>query len=408
MPLNPARWASLRRWLHPEVRTVQGGPGAGGWFCRLPFTEITIDPAGDVYPACCPDWVAFPMGNLLPQAWEEVWNGERAQAFRASAYDGTLRYCDRNWCPHLSDVSAGLKSDVVLPLEDLERGLERYSRPLRKAVRKKQTRLEEGPVHAVLNYDPSCNLQCPSCRNEVRQATGEERERILRIHKTVTTGILPRVRSISLTGVGDPFGGRIFREFLEQYDSRRFPKIESIHFNTNGQLFSPQMYARMPGLHGLRLSTDISIDATTPEVYEKLRWPGRWDRLMENLQFLRTLRNLHCLGISMVVQHENYQQMLDFIRLGESLVHRNRYTFVEFKRIRQWGHVPEETFRQTSMANLSASEKEEFLRLLRSVEQQRIHNAGKGLFPVIRHNLQEYLQGGAAKNRLTERSGFKR
>jgi len=392
MPLNPARWFPLRGGGRTSGAAGKRRPGTGGWFCRLPFTEIAIDPAGDVYPACCPDWVAFPLGNLLDQDWEEVWNGDRARAFRESAYDGSLRYCDRNWCPHLSDAAAGLRSGVVVPVEERARALEGYSRALRRAGRKRETRLAEGPVHAVLNYDPSCNLRCPSCRNEIRQATGRERERILRIHEAAASGILPRVRSVSLTGVGDPFGGRVFREFLEAYDPRRFPGIRSIHLNTNGQLFSPEMYARMPGLHGLQLSTDISIDAATPEVYERLRPPARWDRLVENLRFLRALRNLHCLGISMVVQADNYRQMLDFIQLGESLVHRNRYTFVEFKRIRQWGHVPEEEFRRTSLANLSAPEREALQDLLRSVEERRAHNASHGLYPVIRHNLQGILR----------------
>ena len=47
-------------------------------FCRVPFTEISIDIFGQVWPGCCPDWVEFPFGNILEQPWEEIWNGENA------------------------------------------------------------------------------------------------------------------------------------------------------------------------------------------------------------------------------------------------------------------------------------------------------------------------------------------
>lgn len=364
-----------------------------GFFCRLPFTEVSIDQDGAVYPACCPDWVAFPLGNLLSQEWDDVWNGDMARELRSSMYEGSLRYCDKKWCPHISEVRSGLQSSVVVPIEGIESAMRRYPRPLRKALRKRETRLTTGPLHALLNYDPSCNLRCPSCRRELKQAKGEALDRVLRIHRVVAGRILPHVRSISLTGVGDPFGGRVFREFLQGFDPKRFPGIESVHLNTNGQMFTREMFERMPGLRRVRLSTDISIDATTPPVYEKLRQPGSWGRLMENLAFIRTLENLECLGISMVVQYDNFRQMLDFIALAESMLYRNRYTFVEFKRLRNWGHLSGEEFERMSMASMSEAEKGEFLDLLRAVEEKRVHNARHRLYPVIRHNLQEFLEG---------------
>jgi len=364
-----------------------------GFFCRLPFTEVSIHLDGAVYPACCPDWVAFPLGNLLTQEWDDVWNGDTARELRSSMYEGSLRYCDKEWCPHISEVRSGLQSSVVVPIEGIDPAMKRYPRPLRKTIGRRETRLETGPLHALLNYDASCNLRCPSCRTELKQAAGEALEQVLRIHGVVVGRILPHVRSISLTGVGDPFGGRVFREFLQGFDPRRFRGIESVHLNTNGQLFTREMFERMPGLRHVRLSTDISIDATTPGVYEKLRRPGTWGRLMENLAFIRTIENLECLGISMVVQYDNFRQMLDFIALGESLRYRDRYTFVEFKRLRNWGHLSKEEFERMSMASMSEADKGLFLDLLRTVEEKRMHNAKNRLYPVIRHNLQEFLEG---------------
>jgi len=68
-----------------RIRGARAETASEALFCRLPFTEVCIDEAGDVWPNCCPDWVEFPLGNLLEQSWAEVWNGERARSLRSPA-----------------------------------------------------------------------------------------------------------------------------------------------------------------------------------------------------------------------------------------------------------------------------------------------------------------------------------
>jgi MoaA/NifB/PqqE/SkfB family radical SAM enzyme len=199
------------------------------------------------------------------------------------------------------------------------------------------------------------------------------------------------VESIALTGVGDPFMSRVFRNFLFNFDSKKYPGIKIIHFHTNGQLFDETTYNKMKGIHHLKISTDISIDATTAEVYNKVRAPGNWDRLMKNLQFIKGLDNLDLLGISMVVQQDNYMQMPAFIELAESLVHNKRNTFVEFKRIRQDAHLSQEQFQFIGIDEMDVDRKHEFLETLNRVEMKRRYNAKNKILPEIRHNLQEYL-----------------
>lgn len=343
-------------------------------FCKLPFTRISIDDGGNVWPACCPDWVEFPLGNVFKQEWDDIWHGDAATRFRNSMFDGSLRYCNREWCPNIADAEAGIRNYHVVPLSESPR-----------------TWNGSGPNHVNLNYDQTCNLKCPSCRHDFLHVRGNELDRIKELQSFVEARILPEVESVALTGVGDPFMSRVFRNFLIDFDITKYPALKTIHFHTNGQLFDERMYAKMPGIHGLRLSVDISIDAAGPEVYGKVRPPGDWTLLMRNLQFIKNIDNLILLGISMVVQPANFREMPAFVKLGESLVSGGRQTFVEFKRPRNYSHLSEEEFSQLDIGQLPPDEMTLFQGILTEIERKRLFNARRGILPAINHNLQEFL-----------------
>lgn len=343
-------------------------------FCKLPFTRISIDDDGNVWPSCCPDWVAFPLGNVFEQSWDEIWYGDTATKFRDSMFDGSLRYCKRNWCPHVADAESGIKNYQVIPHSESP-----------------ATWVPQPPVHVNLNYDMTCNLKCPSCRSDYIHYKGDKLNRLIKLHKYVEEQILPQVESIALTGVGDPFMSQVFREFLFNFDSKKYPNIKTVHLHTNGQLFDEKTYSQMKGLHDINLSTDISIDAASADVYDVVRPPGNWNKLMRNLEFIKKLDNLVLLGISMVVQQANYRQMMQFVELGESLVYRKRNTFVEFKRIRHDPHLTREQFQQIGIDEMPMNMKDEFINELYKIEKKRIWNAYNNIRPAINHNLQEYI-----------------
>jgi len=347
-------------------------------FCKLPFSRISIDDDGNIWPACCPYWVAFPLGNVFNQTWDEIWYGDAAKKFRDSMFDGSLKFCDWNWCPHIADAQAGIENYHVIPHENSPSEWK-----------------ECPPIHVNLNYDLTCNLICPTCRNDYIHYQGDQLKKVQYIQEYAEKQILPTVESIALTGSGDPFMSRVLRNFLINFDSKKYPNIKSIHFHTNGQLFDEKMYNKMKGIHHLKLSTDISIDAATSGVYGKMRPPGKWERLMKNLQFIKGLDNLVLLGISMVVQQENYKEMLPFVELGESLVHNNRETFVEFKRLSHWPHLSDQQYKKMGLDEIDPSMKKDFLEILHLVERKKMYNAKNKIWPAIHHNLQEYIVPGS-------------
>jgi radical SAM protein with 4Fe4S-binding SPASM domain len=48
--------------------------------CQLPWTTIAIHPNGDVYP--CMAWTRPPVGNLLNDSFDTIWNGAPLAALR--------------------------------------------------------------------------------------------------------------------------------------------------------------------------------------------------------------------------------------------------------------------------------------------------------------------------------------
>lgn len=343
-------------------------------FCKLPFGRISLDDDGNVWPACCPDWVEFPMGNIFTQSWDEIWMGENAKKLRDSSFDGSLRHCKKDWCPNIIDAQSGIDNYHVIPLEKAPKQWD-----------------PAPPIHINLNYDQTCNLKCPSCRTDFIKLKGDKLDKVITLHQYAEQNILPQVETIALTGVGDPFMSKVFRNFLLNFDKKKYPSIKKIHLHTNGQLFTEKNYMEMKGLHDIELSTDISIDAASAAVYSKVRPPGDWKKLKRNLDFIKKLDNLVLLGISMVVQKENHNELIPFSELAENLVYRNRPTFAEYKRMRHDPHMTLDLFKEISIENASEKVKKEFQKQLIALEQKRLINANFGIKPEIRHNLNYYF-----------------
>jgi hypothetical protein len=312
-------------------------------FCSKPFTWLevsrgTLAGEGDAF-LCCPAWLSTPVGNAQTQTIEEIWNGERAQAIRASIHDGSFRFCDRTRCPFLQspggDGPVQRRADVSEPL-------------LRDAIDRRLTVLPHGPLDINCSYDRSCNLSCPSCRTKVI-VESREKDRVLRIQRRLTEEALPGARMLYITGSGDPFGSPFFRRWLQTMDRANMPNVRTIHLHTNALLFTPRMWETIPAdVRALVKDVDISIDAARAETYAVNRRGGDFDTLLRNLEFIVTLRAdgpLRWLGINMVVQANNFREMPEFVALGK----RFRVDTVYFQQLVNWGTFTDAEFAERAV-----------------------------------------------------------
>lgn len=309
-------------------------------FCSRPFRTLHVSgfkkPKGDAY-LCCPSWMPTVTGNLQDDTVDQVWNGPEAQALRRSVLDGSFSHCIRDRCPYLQTISGPVSrvEDVTDP-------------ELRAAIEGQLAVLPYGPRELNCSYDNSCNLSCPTCRTR-KIIERREEEQILRIQARLEDEALPDTEFLYITGSGDAFASPSFNRWLRTMDVSRTPRLETIHLHTNAQLWTPEMWAKIPPpTRRLIRSAEISIDAATASTYAINRRGGTFDTLLRNLAFVRDLRTeraLVFLKISFVVQANNFREMPDFVQLG--LEH--AVDVVYFGKLVNWGTFGQQAFAERAV-----------------------------------------------------------
>ena len=99
------------------------------------------------------------------------------------------------------------------------------------------------------------------------------------------------------------------------------PCLKRLHIHTNAQLWAPEMWKTIPDeIQQMVKTAEISIDAASSQTDFINRRGGSFERLLENLEFISPFHEsipMELIGISMVVQENNFREMPDFIRLGK-------------------------------------------------------------------------------------------
>jgi pyruvate-formate lyase-activating enzyme len=325
---------------HPE-------PVLSHCFCAKPFDKLETAARGDVY-FCCPAWLPKPIGNLERQSPQEIWNSPAAQDIRRSILDGSYRHCSRMHCPKLTAQ--------VLPAADKVRDPRHQD-----IIREGRTRLDGGPRRLVLNHDPSCNLSCPSCRTRRIVAHKVRQERMNAMTDRVLMPLLEGVRSLHITGSGDPFGSAHFRHVLRQVSRRRLPGLR-FDLQTNGLLLA-QSWDELR-LDDLIDTVAISIDAARPETYAALRRGGEFARLLDNLGFVAMKRRsgqIRRVRLDVVVQTLNFRELPEVVDLGRDF----GFDGVKLQMIRSWNTYEPEEFAWHNIGSPAHSLFPEFLQVLR-------------------------------------------
>lgn len=326
-----------------------------GRFCGNPFSQFDVYEDGNAY-VCCSGWLPVAIGNLHRQSPSEIWNSPTAVQIRQSIFDGSFRYCDHKVCPYIQNDS--------LPTLETARQDARFTR----AIDTRATTLDTLPTFINLCNDASCNLWCPSCRtHRINFTSGAEYDKRKALQDKLISALLKdagdRRFRLSVTGSGDPFASKIFREFLFDLDGTEFPGLE-ISLQTNGVLLTPRTWQRMHRIRNNITDVIVSFDATTPETYAVTRRGGHWPTLIENVRALGALRKtgeLRFLKLDFVVQQANYREMPQFVELGESL----GADRVGFSLLMNWGTWSTAEFNVRSIWRRDHPEFDHFLEVLR-------------------------------------------
>jgi hypothetical protein len=327
-------------------------------FCSRPFThlEVSTQPQRGAAFMCCPSWLPKSIGNIAEAPLEEVWNGEAARDIRRSILDGSFRHC-KALCPFLQT-----KTGFVQYADDV------VDEEMRRVLRDGPEVLSSGPLVLGAAFDSSCNLSCPTCRSHHKIESHAE-EQILALQEKLSSETFKDLRMLYITGSGDAFGSPYFLSWLRRMRLSEFAHLR-IHLHTNALLWTSRIWQKIPpDVRDRVASAEISIDAASESTYLKNRRGGDWNRLMENLAFISTLRAagpLSHVKIHMVVQENNFLEMPQFVELGK----RFGFDAVYFSRVLDWGVLDAEEIKGRSVHRAEHPRHAEFLGLLEDLRLQ--------------------------------------
>lgn len=317
--------------------------------CTAPFsyTEITND--GQYL--CCPGWLPTDVNDS--DNFKENFYSDKSNKIRESILDGSYKFCKENLCPHLASFNKGNIPSAFKP----------KTNPIFKNPK---------PNWVVFGFDLSCNLGCPSCRSEFINFVGERRIEMDKTLDKVVEQMGDVLQGITLCGGAEPFYSKTMMRFMREFDSTKFPKLKSIHLHTNGTLWNKNSWKAITPIHKYISTCEISMDAGTKEVYNIVRLGGDWDRLMNNLEFIKTIPTLKSIKFSFVVQQRNYTDMENFYNLIHSIMKgiNKRFT-IFFNPIVEWGEFEQQdNFKEQEIHNPSHSEYSQFIEELMKVHRK--------------------------------------
>jgi sulfatase maturation enzyme AslB (radical SAM superfamily) len=272
--------------------------------CPKPFDTVLIDKMGSCYLCECTSWLPQSVGNLHIQSLENILKSPMSKILQTSVADGSYRYCNNKQCTWI------IKNDV---------------RNYEKSVPE--------VAEIRLAIDDSCNLSCPSCRTHQIF----ERDKFqLRKRYQLADKIIEYVKKQSHTinihvgSDGDPFASLVYRYFIKAI--KDLPNVR-FTIQTNGLLIK-KMYHRHAELFEKLDVLNISIDGATKATYEKLRRGGSFDKIIENLESAKTLKQKYGFKFNLhfVVQQDNWRE----IPLMLELAHRYNVDEIFFNKIQNW------------------------------------------------------------------------
>ncbi len=296
------------------------------YICSVPFNSLEIH--NNVCFVCCPSWLPNKV-ELSEIPLKDMWNSEPIVDIRNSILDGSFKYCNKELCPYLSKlINYGISSGPL--------GLKRPDMNFKPIIK------NNTPDNLVMNFDRTCNYKCPSCRVDLIVENSQGIKRVEKTIEEIDTHYSQNVKTLYITGSGDPFVSVGFRNYLRNFNPKKYPKLQSIHLHTNASMWNKEMWDSMPNIHKYVLSCEISIDAGTMDTYEnKSRLGGNWENLLDNLRFISTLPI--SVKTSFVVQDSNYMEMELFYNLMYSIFGNNVNVF--FGKITNWGTFSDGEFK---------------------------------------------------------------
>lgn len=296
------------------------------YICPNPFMYAELQESGNVS-TCC--YIHHKFGNTNKEQLKDIWNNQDFQELRRSILDGDYSYCDSSKCASMQAVLENRihKSKYQVPYELI----------LKKEVSDMTEYRQVQKLPKIISFDddPTCNLSCPSCRKSLIVLSKEQSMNKLEKQFKFLDDSVDSLEELWLCGAGDPFASDSYKKLLTMFDFSKIPQLK-IRIDTNGVLLNATVWnTTLKNVQDKIDTIAVSVDATNQNTYSIIRRGGNFNVLLRNLYFLSELKRekRFILLIRMIVQKDNFQEMIDFVKLGQKL----NVDHVVFSEIQNWG-----------------------------------------------------------------------
>lgn len=271
-----------------EVQTRHHQLGLKENFCVAPFTTLLLEPDGKVG-ACRQKGSEFPVGNILHQSFEEIWNGAFLKKWRQEFLEGTPKICQTD----IKDKQCNLCPSYNMLLEKTDFKIEQVQRPRKIAF----------------NFNGQCNLECTMCH--IWQKENGLYDRI-----DFWNQIDPWIEDLEDVELlsGEPFIQKDTYKLIDLISVKRPQAKWTITTNANWK-FNNFIKKKLDKIEVKNII--VSLDATNEEIYKRIRKKGDFQLALRTLLDLKNYEALRLseqrsrlnIRVNFLFQKENWQDL---------------------------------------------------------------------------------------------------
>jgi len=175
--------------------------------------------------------------------------------------------------------------------------------------------LDSLPISLYVDIENKCNLKCPQCFRSSPENIGKKWSSMeFGMFEKIAHELFPTAHRVILSGWGESLMNKHFDEMLKM----------CIHYKVRPILYTNGVMLNEKNITLLAQSgtfLGISIDGATKESFEKLRFPAKWEKMIESLKMIKKIKEkvkneTFAPYFGVVIQRDNLGELARFIDMS--------------------------------------------------------------------------------------------
>lgn len=257
-------------------------------FCVVPFTTIILEPNGSIG-ICRHKGSKYSMGNIKDNSITEIWNNEKVRGWRNEFLTGNIVTCEVE-VKH-RQCNKCTQNNTILPYADIKE-------------------FQSGPIlKLTANFNGQCNLRCQMCDIWALPNGLYNEENFWGPAKTEIFPYLKEIDMLSGEPLIQPDTFRLIDEVSAMNPDCQWTITTNIHWKFGKKIED--------AFNKIKIKTLIvSIDSLDPEIYHKIRKPGKLSLVLETLDSILSYRKKtksFMIRANFLIQKDNWKEVFQIL-----------------------------------------------------------------------------------------------